>query len=366
MQQAAIHPEFSRFIPIYEYINKTYPNLHAERAVAKVLLTLYCLPNGFENEEGIVIKIATQPKIKDMKQSEPVLKKLQRNGPFGNSKLLFGAIIALSSCTAAKLSVPETFSSQATKMPVKGLNGWQINQKLSFGNYTTSKIKRGWDFSSSVSYSKFFLRPEEALLKVFDINTDKNTNTQKNKFQYSIEDGNLVAEIYATEKFQEKQLVYRSNNPWIGNAVKTNKYEYAFSAAILPLTVKNDEPWSLVLVNKYDINKDTARRLFDRPYVEEEGYATNGKENIAIRPLRIENITTKSGKQTKILGGKMLSGYELQWDGGVVGIVDILDNSVWVVNDLEARDKLIVSSIASAILLKRMQDVEKDKDRFDQ
>jgi len=301
-----------------------------------------------------------------MKSSGSILKNLRWRNLVMKYKFLFAVIILLSSCTAAKLSVPENFSSQATKMPVKGLNGWQISQKLSFGNYATSKIKRGWDFSSSVSYSKFFMRPEEALLKVFDISTDKNTNTQKNKFQYIIEDGNLVAEVYATEKFTEKQLVYKSNNPWIGNASKTNKYEYAFTAAILPLTAKNDEPWSLVLMNKYDINKDTARRLLDRPYVEEEGYATNGKENIAIRPLRIENVTTKGGKQTKIFGGKMLSGYELSWDGGVVGIVDILDNSIWLFNDLEAKDKLVVSSIASAILLKRMQDVEKDKDSFDQ
>ena len=251
-----------------------------------------------------------------------------------NHKILIAVLIVVSSCTAAKVSVPASFSGQATKMPVKGINGWQINQHLSFGNYQTSKIKRGWDFTASVQYTKFKIRPEEVLLKVFDINTDNNTNTQRNKFQYTIEDGNLVAEVYATEKFKEKQLVYKSNNPWIGNASKTNKYEYAFTAAIVPLTAKNDEPWSLVLLNKYDISKDTARRLFDRPYVEEEGYATNGKENIAIRPLRLENVTTKNGKETKVFGGKMLSGYELQWDGGVVAIIDILDNNVWLYNDL--------------------------------
>ena len=58
----------------------------------------------------------------------------------------------------------------------------------------------------------------------------------------------------------------------------------------------------------------------------------------------------------------MLTGYEIQWDGGVVAIIDILDNNVWLYNDLEPADKLVLSSIASAILLKRMQDVEKDKD----
>jgi hypothetical protein len=236
-----------------------------------------------------------------------------------------------------------------------------INQKLSFGSYQTSSIKRGWDFSSSVQYTKFRVSPEEALLRVFDINTDKRNLNQKNKFQYTLEESEQLAEIYATEKFSEKQLVYKSNNPYIGSASKTSRYDYAFTAAIVPLTGKEKSPWSLVMINKYDAAKDTAKRLFDRPYVEEEGYATNGTENIAIRPLRLENMTTKSGKQTKVFGGKLLAGYELQWDNGVVAIIDILDNSIWIYNDLESSDKFLLSSIASAIMLKRLQDVEKDK-----
>ncbi|MGZ8510578.1 MAG: hypothetical protein ACXWV6_12520 [Chitinophagaceae bacterium] len=281
-----------------------------------------------------------------------------------NYKYLF-LLIAFSSCTAAKLSVPSQFSSQATKYSVKGINGWQVNQRLSFGNYNTSKIKRGWDFTASVQYTKFRIRPEEAVLKVFDINTDNNSNTQRGKFQYTLEDGNNITEIYATEKFREKQLVYKSNNPWIGNASKTNRYEYAFTAAIVPVTIQEDQPWSLVLVNKYDIANDKERGLFERPYVEEEGYATNGKENITIRPLRIEKVTTASGKQTKVFGGKLFSGYELRWDDGVVAIVDILDNNVWIVNELDPKEKLILASVSSALMLKRMQDVEKDKDSFD-
>lgn len=275
-------------------------------------------------------------------------------------------VLAFSSCTAVKLSVPEQFSSQATKMNVKGLQGWQINQQLSFGSFQTSKIKRGWDFTSGMQHTKFNLKPEEMVLKVLNVDVDKRNTNQKGKFQYSIHDENLVAEIYATEKFSEKQLVYKSNNPYIGSFSKTNKYEYAFTAAILPLTAQNSEPWSLVLINKYDVAKDTARKLFDKPYIEEEGYATNGKESVSIRPLHIEKVTTKSGKDTKVFGGKVLSGYEIQWDGGVVAVIDILDNNIWLANNLDAYDKLILSSISSAILLKRMQDVQKDKDSLDE
>lgn len=279
-------------------------------------------------------------------------------------KFLAPLIFLLSSCTAVKLSVPSAFSEQATKMPVKGVNGWKINQQLSFGNYKTSSIKRGWDFTSSVQYTKFHINPEEMLLRVFAIDTDKRRENQRSKFRYMIEDGNLAAEVFATEKFNEKELVYKSNNPWLGDASKTQRYEYAFSAAILPLTATNNEPWSLTMINRYDADKDTARRIFDRPYVEEEGHATNGKENITIRSLRIDKVTTKSGKDTKVFGGKMLTGYELRWDDGVVAIIDIMDNNIWLANNLDAPDKLILSSIASSILLKRMQDVEKDKDDF--
>ena len=249
-------------------------------------------------------------------------------------------------------------------MHVKGVNGWKINQHLSFGNYKTSTIKRGWDFSNSVQYTKFNLKPEEMMLRVFDIDTDKRRENHRGKFSYTVEDGNLVAEVFATEKFSERELVYKNNTSLLNNITKTQRYEYAFSAAILPLTATNNEPWSLVLVNKYDAKNDTARRIFDRPYVEEEGYATNGKENIVIRPLRIEKVTTRGGKDTKVFGGKILSGYELKWDDGVVAIIDILDNNIWLANELDSHDKLILSSIASSIMLKKMQDVEKDRDEL--
>jgi hypothetical protein len=270
-------------------------------------------------------------------------------------------IVAITSCTTAKLPVGEDLSTQSTKMPVKGLNGWMLNQRLTFGNYQTSKIKRGWDFQSSLQYTKFSISPEEAILKVFEIDTDNKRLKQKNKFQYSIEGENAIAEVYATEEFSEKQLIYKSNNPWIGSASKTKKYNYSFTAAIVPLTTKNAAAWSLVLINTYDVNKDTNREILGRPNVEEEGYATNGSESIAIAPMRVDKVAGKGGKETKVLGGNLLGGYQLSINNKPIAIIDILDNSIRIANNLEPAKKIVVSSIASAILLKRMQDVEKDK-----
>jgi hypothetical protein len=277
------------------------------------------------------------------------------NKLFTYSSLLVFSLASIA-CSTAKVPVSNDFSSKATRLPVKGLNGWQENQKLSLGDYQTSKIKRGWDFSSSLQYTKFRITPEESILRVFDISTDKYSAKEKRNLQYTMHDGEIATDIYATEKFNEKQLVYKSNNPWIGDGSKIRQYEYAFTAAIVPLGMRQKDTWSMVLINKYDIKKDTAKKLFDRPYVEEEGYATNGKENIAIRPLRLDEVATSNGKEQKVLGGNLLSGYELSRNEQVIAIIDILDNSLWILNEIDREDKLIAASVGSAIMLRKAKE----------
>ena len=274
--------------------------------------------------------------------------------------VLLGAVLA--SCSTAKPPADQAFDAASTSMAVKGLNGWMVNQKLSFGIYGTSDVKRGWDFSSSVQYPRFVKNPEEAVLSVFNIGVSNNNLKQKNNFQYTIEDGGEWMEVFATEKFSEKQLVYKSNNPYIGSASKTKKYDYAFTAVIVPQTAAFKTPWSLVLVNSYDISRDTAATFSSKPFIEEEGYVTDGTETIAISPLRIEKVKNKKGREIKVAGGPLLTGYELSSNNNVLSVIDIINNKIAIANELPPTKKLLVSAIASSILLKRMQDVQKDKD----
>lgn len=206
-----------------------------------------------------------------------------------------------------------------------------VNQKLSFGDYSTSRIRRGWDYSSSVQYTKFRISPEEAILKVFDINTDKQRLDQKSKFQYVLEDGTQEMEIYGTEQFSEKSLVYKGNHPFIDGASKTLRYEYAFTAIMVPLTGKQDNPWSLVMIDKYN-----------NSYVEQEGYATDGVQTIALKPVQATPAA------------RVLSGYELQQDGNPVAFIDILNGDVLIGNDQSSRMRLILSSIATAVLVRQL------------
>jgi hypothetical protein len=77
-------------------------------------------------------------------------------------------------------------------------------------------------------------------------------------------------------------------------------------------------------------------------------------------------VSTPSGEERKVIGGKLLAGYEINWNDKEVAMIDLLGNNVWLRNDLSPRQKLLLTSISSAILLKRMQDVESDRDALDE
>lgn len=45
----------------------------------------------------------------------------------------------------------------------RGKNGWQINQVISFGEYKTGKIKRGWTFSYDIPFILSFKGAKEKM-----------------------------------------------------------------------------------------------------------------------------------------------------------------------------------------------------------
>ncbi len=56
----------------------------------------------------------------------------------------FFAFAAITSCSTSNIAVSENLRQNSSVMDVKGNAGLLINQKISFGNFYTSPIKRGW------------------------------------------------------------------------------------------------------------------------------------------------------------------------------------------------------------------------------
>lgn len=257
------------------------------------------------------------------------------------------------SCKSARINVavPDQFAANATQMKVSGLNGWKMRPQLTFGNYQTSKVKAGWVVTSGGNDRNSGITTEERLLKVFKMPRENITRNSKNKYQYTIQDGDLMAEVYCIEKTAIEEV--RTATP-LGEFGKTKNYQYSFSAAILPQTVK-DEPWQLVFYNSYDSKNDTARKFWERPNIEREGYATNGKIRIDIRPIITDRVVGKDGRETKTLA-RLLMAYELKIEGGVIGVIDVFNNNIWIYNDLDKDMKLIVASVSSAILMRKLDE----------
>jgi len=271
--------------------------------------------------------------------------------------ILLIPVLAFTACTAVKLGIPEAFSTQATEMHVKGLNGFTINQKLTFGNYATSRIRNGWVRTQEKSDRVSEVSTEDRLMKVFNIDNSNKTTSSHTKYQYSLYGDGLEAKIFCLERKSAEEQDIKTSIKWLGDVSSTKNYQYSFSAAILPLIPDYDEPWQLVLYQNYDAKKDTAKRLFDLPYVEEEGYATNGKETISIRTIRTKKATTQNGRAVN-MPVKMPAGFELRIDDGVVAIIDTFENNVWVYNDLDKETKFMLASISSAILLRKLESTE--------
>lgn len=262
-------------------------------------------------------------------------------------------------CTVAKVGVPAQFASQAEQLKVKGLNGFTFNQSLDFGLYTASEIKRGWDLSSRWQASNISLRPQDMMVRLFNINTDRFSSKESNKFQFTIRDEKLMADVFAFESTTEKGKVFNTNTA-LGTISQRDQLNYDFSALIMPYNFEPKDAWKLVMQSNYDRKKDTTRNIIGLPTTTDNYYASNGKETITIHPLRITSTTNKNGKTAKIWGPGILSGYELRIDNGVIAVIDIVDPTVWLYKELDKPTKMVAAAIGSAILLKRKQDVHND------
>ena len=274
-------------------------------------------------------------------------------------RILLPVLLAATvSCTTTKLAVPDQFSSVSTRYPVKGAQGLLVNQHLSFGDYSTSRIKRGWHIKSGVCYNNLWIPPRDVLLNIFGLEMMQEGKNEKAKIRYTLTNSHNSAEIFGSEYYNSHDVILNAGRtPVIGGEYSTLlDSRYIYTAAIVPNDTTGTGLWSMLMARNYDIRKDTSHRIFDAPYVEEEGYATNGRDTVKIRTLNLSTFMNKNGKVSKtLLGTKILSGYELSTTDGVVGIIDSMDKAIWLYNDQEEKLKFILSAMGTAILLKQIE-----------
>jgi hypothetical protein len=262
---------------------------------------------------------------------------------------LLGFIFLVSCNTTIKLAIPTVFKEQATEQHVNGAR----KKVMTLGTYRTSKIKRGWHVSAPGWGRGFFL--ENLLLNQFNLQKNELVSKEKDNFRYAVSDGDAVAQVYGKESKLTREYQYKlgTGKGFPGNISQLQESRYIFSALISTDTISSNGSWELLMTNIYDRKKDNDKRIFTHLKQEDDGMATNGTDTIYIRPVSLNNTENSSGKQGKLLF-KIHGGYELHTSDGVIAIIDLIGSNVWMYNDLEANDRLIISAISTAIFARRV------------
>lgn len=145
-----------------------------------------------------------------------------------------------------------------------------------------------------------------------------------------------------------------TGNRWLGDFSKTKDYQYAFSAVIVPVTNKDTSVWQLAVYNGEHPPVDSMGRKALFRYPLELGFATNSVDTVTIKQIRITHSTTPKGKEAT-MPFEIPGGYKLRMDDGVVGIINKWNHEIWIYNDLDASTKLVLSAIASSLLLRKIK-----------
>lgn len=224
--------------------------------------------------------------------------------------LFFPALLALASCSTPQMAVDNELQT-AAPMPVKGRQGWMLNQTLSFGEFTTGKVKRGW-------------------LKSYDIPFIVRFSGAKEKLAYDISDGQgNTAEVFCMGKLREQDL------PLFNQLFEvTLNWQDAFSGAI---SLNEGRQHYDFLIT--DLNQNN----WFRPA---EGFVRYGDGLIEIQPV------DKLSNGKRALGMQSL-GFQFVYRGEVVGAVETLNNGrVWLKDGLAPELRLVLGSVSAALLLR--------------
>lgn len=223
------------------------------------------------------------------------------------------ALIALVtiSCKSPNLVLSPNLSNETSVYEVKGRQGWQFNQVITYGDYTTSKVKRGWTSTYNVPFIVNFQGAKEKLSFT----------------QYTPQ--GKSAEVFCVSKFKSSEI--RLLNDFFSIPLE---YENNFAGTIAADGIN----WDFII---YEPNADTFQ---DITYGDILNHNTN--EIIEIRGVK------KVEGQANFMAAKVW-GFEFFMNGKSIGAVSLINNGrVWLKNDLNEEIQLVLSSVITGLIVR--------------
>lgn len=254
-----------------------------------------------------------------------------------STKYILAAIFFLGSCTPMKIAVSDDLQSSHDEYNVKGRQGILINQKLSFGEFQTTKVRRSWTKGSSgrtgIGWGGTAQHEWVNLISLEYIN-------KKQTLNFTLTDGARSAEVFCVSRFNAEDLHIGKENSLLNIGLDlTRMGGRSESTYYIQLFTKKDEtPWQLLLDNQ-------ASQAKAKEYT---GVFAKSKEQFyTIHPItRLD----KNGKQGEILFGSV--GYEIKDSKGrAVAAVSLIDKGMVFLAKSSKDERFILAGLCTAILL---------------
>jgi hypothetical protein len=200
-----------------------------------------------------------------------------------------------------------------TEMRVKGRQGWQFNQVIRFGDYATSKVKRGWTQGYDIGFTLRFRSAREKL-----------------SFTQHTPDGRS-AEVLAVSRF--KNTEYEMLRGFLSYSFN---YENTFAGTIIPADSVGSS-WEFIVYNPEGDLVDN-------------GDCGMAKDDSG-HTISIRGIRDVEGMPKWMRGANF--GFEFVLDGHAVAAASTVNNGkVWMNEGVDGSTRLVISALASALLVR--------------
>lgn len=250
-------------------------------------------------------------------------------------------LIVAIACSPAKIAVDDAGWEQREELAVKGRNGFLIKQKLSFGEFKTTTVKRSWTKGSSWGFAVGF--PDW----VEQVGIEFSRRKQTVRFHLTDASGN-EAQVTALAKARWTDLTI-GRNPnsalnIIGDLLQIGDAGTS-TYAVRIATSQHAEPWEMIIDNN-------ASQRNAKVY---KGVLAKGKSDYYIITPVYKLMNKQRNAVALPFGGSV--GFEFQKSGGgTVAAVSLIDNGVVYFNKVSKDEKFLLASAAAALLLQQALD----------
>jgi hypothetical protein len=258
--------------------------------------------------------------------------------------LLITTTTILFSCTTPKLALSGSdWTSDREILDVKGLQGILINQRLSFGQYSTEKVKRSWTKESSWSLG-ISRRTLEVPQGTNIISLDHINRKQTLRFAAESPSGEY-ADVYAATQVRAQELRVGEGNDAGAFTIDLTRLFNKNSNNLYYVQIYldgNRQPWQLVLDN--EVSQWQPGKYIGYLYGPNNRY-------YQLKPVR--QYENNKGKAVQIVMGHI--GFEITDEGGTgLAAVSTMDKGqVYLSKAISPKERFLIENLCAAILLQQ-------------